>query len=55
MIFSIKRKLSYDLSREDFLNLVGASEDEIIKDNRMIIMVEKTEQAYLVDGSGNAP
>jgi hypothetical protein len=53
MVFSLKRELNYNLSREDFLNLVNASEEEIIKDNKMIIMVEKTEQAYLVDKDGN--
>jgi hypothetical protein len=53
MVFSIERKLNYDFSREDFLNLVGASAEEIIKDDRMIIMVEKTEHAYLVDSEGN--
>ncbi len=53
MIFSVEREDNYDFAPDDFLHLIGTAEDEMIKNDRMIIMVEKTEEAFLVDSDGN--
>jgi uncharacterized protein YrzB (UPF0473 family) len=53
MVFSVEREDNYDLAPDDFLRLIGDAEDEMIQNDRMIIMVEKTEQAFLVDSDGN--
>jgi hypothetical protein len=41
-----------DLRKQDFLSLLGRTEEEIVKRDRLVLMVEQAEKAYLVDGEG---
>ncbi len=52
MIFSIEREENYSLDRGDFVDLIRNTGDTILRNGRIIIMVEKTEEAYVVDADG---
>jgi len=52
MIFFIPCEELSDLREEDFLSLLERTEEEIIKEDRFVLMVEQAERAYLEDGEG---
>ena len=52
MIFAIERKEKYDILTKDFFRLVTDTEKRILENNKIIIMVEKTETAYMIDEEG---
>jgi hypothetical protein len=52
MIFAIEREDRYSLEREGFLALLARTEERIRKKGKIILMVEETEVAYVIDGDG---
>ncbi len=52
MIFAIERKKKYDIVPDDFFRLIRDTEKRIQEKNNIIIMVEKTETAYMIDEEG---
>ncbi len=51
-IFAIQRENRYDLSSEDLRVLLDRTKLDIIQKDYTVIMVEKTEVAYIVDSEG---
>ncbi len=51
-IFAIHRERSYSFELSDFHAFLRESERRIIEEGRIILIVEKTEAAYVVDGEG---
>jgi len=52
MLFAIERKYQYLLRAEDFFALIDATEKNLIADGRIILMIEETEVAYIIDEEG---
>ena len=52
MLYAIEREEVYNPVPEDLFSLIQSTADNIINDNKIIVMVEKTEEAYIVDESG---
>ena len=52
-IFAVRREEQYELPFENLENLLNSAAREIIESDRAVIMVEKTETAYMTDGEGN--
>jgi hypothetical protein len=52
MIFAIERKEKYNIIPKDFFRLVTETEKRILEKNKIVIMVEKTETAYMIDEEG---
>jgi hypothetical protein len=52
MLFAIERKYQYLLRAEDFFSLIDATEKNLIADGRIILMIEETEVAYIIDEEG---
>jgi hypothetical protein len=51
-IFAVRREEGYQLSIDDFKKLMEETRRKIIETDRSVIMVEKTETAYLENGEG---
>jgi len=51
-IFAIKIDDHYDLSKDDFFALVQKTQNDIISNKNTILMIEKTEVAYIEDENG---
>ncbi len=51
IIFAIEPQNSYKMDKSRFVNLLNEYKNRIIKEKLNVIMVEKTETAYLTDGS----
>jgi hypothetical protein len=51
-LYALEREEVYDPAPEDLFSLVRSTKDNIINDKKIIVMVEKTEEAYIVDGNG---
>ena len=51
-LFAIEREEEYDPAPEDLFSLLRKTADSIINDGKIIVMVEKTEEAYIVDENG---
>ena len=52
MIFAIKREDRYSLDRQGFFALLARTEEKIRKKGKIILMVEETEVAYVIDRDG---
>ncbi|MGQ9616946.1 MAG: hypothetical protein ACUVWJ_11175 [Spirochaetota bacterium] len=52
VIFAIQREQNYSFELSDFLSFLSEKEKEIIEEGRIILIVEKTEVAFVVDGEG---
>ncbi len=52
MIFAIVREENYHLDPVDFFNLIENTENRICENDKIIIMIEMTETAYIVDDKG---
>ena len=52
MLYAIEREEVYNPVPQDLFSLIQSTADNIINDNKIIVMVEKTEEAYIVDESG---
>jgi hypothetical protein len=52
MLFAIEPKEKYHIVPEDFFRLVTDTEKRLREKNKIIIMVEKTEIAYMIDEEG---
>jgi hypothetical protein len=51
-VFAIQRESRYDLSLADLRTLLDKTKSAIVQTDRTILMVEKTEVAYIVDSEG---
>jgi hypothetical protein len=51
-IFAITREDEYPVLYDTFISLLDEAEKNIVKGNKIIIMVEQTETAYLMDENG---
>jgi len=51
-IFAITREDEYPTLYDTFISLLDEAEKNIVKENKIIIMVEQTETAFLIDGEG---
>jgi hypothetical protein len=51
-IYAIPNKTGFVLDREDFLALLERTRKKLIANDRIVLMVEEAEQAYIVDGEG---
>jgi len=51
-IFAIVREDTYIFSPDEIFSLLEETEREILRENRIVVIVEKTETAYIVDEEG---
>lgn len=51
-IFAIEVEEGYSLQKEDYFSLLKRTEDELLQRDKILIIVEKTEHAYVVDEEG---
>ncbi len=51
-IFAIDGEESFSLNPEDFFSLLKRKKEELMKKDKMLFIVEKTEHAYVVDEEG---